>query len=494
MELLIFILLNLKNTYKHWLENIKDWCISRQLWWGHRIPAWYTPDGNIIIAKTAEEALNQLGNKQWTINDLKQDEDVLDTWFSSWLWPISVFDGFQKDKHQEIDYYYPTSDLVTAPDIIFFWVARMIMAGHAFKGQFPFKNVYFTGIVRDKDRRKMSKSLGNSPDPIQLMEQFGTDGVRMGLMLSAPAGNDILFDEALCEQGRNFCNKLWNSFRFLKGLETTDTPNIYYQKYNNQIHQWMRARIAKSTAIVNTNFEEFRISDALMELYKLTRDDFSGWYLEMIKPNYGNPIPKGDLDQSILLFDQILKLLHPFMPFITEEIWHSLNQRGDEFINQQSWPDFKTEEDPIHPRVFDLITEIRSKRNENGISPKVAALIHLNTNNPDIYIHSSGIIQKLAHASIAEITSEDTIFKVLIGTDEVSLTFNNFVKKIDNQSVIKEINRLKGFLVSIDKKLNNEKFMNNANPSIIANEMKKKSDTELKIKSLQKQIESSETI
>lgn len=483
-----------KNTYKHWLENIKDWCISRQLWWGHRIPAWYTPDGNIIIAKTAEEALNQLGNKQWTINDLKQDEDVLDTWFSSWLWPISVFDGFQKDKHQEIDYYYPTSDLVTAPDIIFFWVARMIMAGHAFKGQFPFKNVYFTGIVRDKDRRKMSKSLGNSPDPIQLMEQFGTDGVRMGLMLSAPAGNDILFDEALCEQGRNFCNKLWNSFRFLKGLETTDTPNIYYQKYNNQIHQWMRARIAKSTAIVNTNFEEFRISDALMELYKLTRDDFSGWYLEMIKPNYGNPIPKGDLDQSILLFDQILKLLHPFMPFITEEIWHSLNQRGDEFINQQSWPDFKTEEDPIHPRVFDLITEIRSKRNENGISPKVAALIQLNTNNTDIYIHSSGIIQKLAHASIGEITSEDTIFKVLIGTDEVSLTFNNFVKKIDNQSVIKEINRLKGFLVSIDKKLNNEKFMNNANPSIIANEMKKKSDTELKIKSLQKQIESSETI
>ncbi|MCH1473141.1 MAG: valine--tRNA ligase, partial [Bacteroidia bacterium] len=301
-----------KNTYRHWLENIKDWCISRQLWWGHRIPAWYTPDGSPIIAKTAEEAIKKSTNPKWTASDLKQDEDVLDTWFSSWLWPISVFDGFKNEGQKELDYYFPTSDLVTAPDIIFFWVARMVMAGHAFKKEIPFKNVYFTGIVRDKDRRKMSKSLGNSPDPIHLMEKFGTDGVRMGLMLSAPAGNDILFDEALCEQGRNFCNKLWNSFRLIKGLEVTEIQDEFSKNHSSQAHQWMSHKLSLTIERINSYFDDFRISDALMELYKLTRDDFSGWYLEMIKPTYGQPIYAKDLDKVIQMFDQILKLLHPF--------------------------------------------------------------------------------------------------------------------------------------------------------------------------------------
>ena len=320
-----------KNTYRHWLENIKDWCISRQLWWGHRIPAWYTPDGSPIIAKTAEEAIKKSTNPKWTASDLKQDEDVLDTWFSSWLWPISVFDGFKNEGQKELDYYFPTSDLVTAPDIIFFWVARMVMAGHAFKKQIPFKNVYFTGIVRDKDRRKMSKSLGNSPDPIHLMEKFGTDGVRMGLMLSAPAGNDILFDEALCEQGRNFCNKLWNSFRLIKGLEVTEVQDEFSKNHSSQAHQWMSHKLSLTIERINSYFDDFRISDALMELYKLTRDDFSGWYLEMIKPTYGQPIYAKDLDKVIQMFDQILKLLHPFMPFITEELWHGLGERNGQY-------------------------------------------------------------------------------------------------------------------------------------------------------------------
>jgi len=483
-----------KNTYRHWLENIKDWCISRQLWWGHRIPAWYTPDGQTLIAKTATEALKQIPDKQWTFNDLRQDEDVLDTWFSSWLWPMSVFDGFKDEKKRDLTYYYPTADLVTAPDIIFFWVARMVMAGHAFEGNMPFKNVYFTGIVRDKNRRKMSKSLGNSPDPIELINQFGTDGVRMGLMLSAPAGNDILFDEALCEQGRNFCNKLWNSFRLINGLKTTDNTDEYYLHNSDRIHQWMKAKIAKSIKLINAYFDEFRISDALMELYKLIRDDFSGWYLEMIKPDYGQPIPKQDLDQITNLFDQILKLLHPFMPFITEELWHGLGDRNGQYINEQSWPIIKSEKTTIDHRIFDLITEIRAKRNENGISPKTPAILKLNAKDSSIYQNCLGIIHKLANAELTSTDSTHSSFNVLIGTDDVSISFEGFVKKVDDQANLKEIERLKNFLVGIEKKLGNDKFMSNAKAEVIANEKQKKADTLSKIATLQHQIDSSKSI
>lgn len=478
-----------KNTYNHWLINVKDWCISRQLWWGHRIPAWYTPSGEVAIAKTPEEALIKLADKNLSVIDLKQDDDVLDTWFSSWLWPISVFNGFKADGKKELEYYYPTNDLVTAPDILFFWVARMIMAGHAFEGKMPFKNVYFTGIVRDKERRKMSKSLGNSPDPIELMNKYGTDGVRMGLMLSAPAGNDILFDELLCEQGRNFCNKLWNSFRLIKSLDITEKRNSYYTTYGDTIHDWMQIEIAKTTQVVNNHFDAFRISDALMELYKLTRDDFSGWYLEMIKPTFGDAIPQIDFDRTVAMFDELLKLLHPFMPFITEELWHGFDQRDNQFINQQKWPTFSInlDQQTIHLEVFELVSEIRAKRNENGISPKVEASLGINSKNSEIYLAASGIINKLANVATLE-GADENAFKVLVGTDEVSISFKNFVQKIDIAVVSKEIQRLNSFLNSIDKKLGNEKFIANASPEVIAREEQKKADTLSKIDSLKKQL------
>lgn len=476
-----------KNTYRHWLENIKDWCISRQLWWGHRIPAWHTPDGDFIITKTASEAALQSGGK-WTASDLHQDEDVLDTWFSSWLWPMSVFNGFQEEGKAELDYYYPTADLVTAPDIIFFWVARMIMAGHAFEGKIPFKNVYFTGIVRDHERRKMSKSLGNSPDPFELMGKYGTDGVRMGLMLSAPAGNDILFDEALCEQGRNFCNKLWNSFRLLEGLEQTKDRNEYYATYGETIHAWMHAKLASSIATVDEHFTHFRISDALMELYKLTRDEFSGWYLEMIKPTYGEPIPTQDLIIAKSIFDDILKLLHPFMPFITEELWHGLGDRKQLFINTEKWPNLPLANTPIDPSVFQLISEIRAKRNENGMSPKLVATLSINEQDRAKYAAAAGIIQKLGN--VDEIGSETNGFKVLVGTDEITISFKDFVQKVDTEAINGEVKRLKGFLMGIDKKLSNEKFMANAKPDVIDKELQKKEDTLSKIASLEAQLAS----
>lgn len=477
-----------KNTYNHWLTNIKDWCISRQLWWGHRIPAWYAPNGQVQIAKTAEEALALFDDKSLVAQDLKQDEDVLDTWFSSWLWPISVFEGFDEAGKEELAYYYPTADLVTAPDIIFFWVARMIMAGYAFEGKKPFKNVYFTGIVRDKERRKMSKSLGNSPDPIDLMNQYGTDGVRMGLMLSAPAGNDILFDESLCEQGRNFCNKLWNSYRLISGLETTDARNEYYTNYADLAHQWIEDKIAKSTALVNEHFDNFRISDALMELYKLTRDEFSGWYLEMIKPNFGDPIPQEDLNKAVANFDIILRLLHPFMPFITEELWQALEEKDNIFINQQEWPKFNQDiNQTINNQVFTLISEIRAKRNENGISPKVEAKVSVLSKDMQAYTSVEGIISKLANVSQLHTQAQEG-FKVLVGTDEVSIEFKDFVQKVDVGAIQNEIKRLKGFLIGIDKKLGNEKFMANAKPDVIEREEQKKADTLSKITSLESQL------
>lgn len=476
-----------KNTYRHWLENIKDWCISRQLWWGHRIPAWYTPAGEAIIASTAEEALEQAkkSDPNITQDQLKQDEDVLDTWFSSWIWPIGVFDGFTEEGQKEFDYYYPTADLVTGPDIIFFWVARMIMAGYGFKGEKPFDRVYFTGIVRDKQRRKMSKSLGNSPDPIALMDNYGTDGVRMGLMLSAPAGNDLLFDEALCEQGRNFCNKLWNSFRLISSWETTEERSAFYVENADTIHQWMHSRLAHTIESVNRYFDEFRISDALMELYKLTRDDFSSWYLEMLKPEYGEPIPSKDLRLAKHHFEMILELLHPFMPFITEHLWQNMDNREGEYINQQQWPILVGEEEAIEASVFELISEIRAKRNQHGISPKMECTLGFSA-NAEKYEKAASIIKKLANASIVADNKEG--FKSLVGTDETFIHFQDFTVEVDEEKINKEIKRLEGMLFGINKKLSNEKFMANAKQDIIDRELQKQKDTESKIQSLKAQL------
>jgi len=476
-----------KSTYNYWLENIKDWCISRQLWWGHRIPAWYAPTGEVIIAKTAAEAFAKCKNPNFDITSLKQDEDVLDTWFSSWLWPMSVFDGFKDPQNPDYQYYYPTSDLVTGPDIIFFWVARMIMAGYAFADQKPFKNVYFTGIVRDNQRRKMSKSLGNSPDPIELMGKYGTDGVRMGLMLSAPAGNDLLFQEDLCEQGRNFCNKLWNSYRLIQGWEVAEERDAFAEKNHQNIHGWMENRLEKTIASVEHHFKGFKISDALMDLYKLTRDDFSGWYLEMIKPPFGAPISAADKEKAIAIFEQILKLLHPFMPFVTDFLWKELTGRDDYLINTQ-WPSIEKSTQTIDEQTFKLISEIRGKRNELGISPKLPAKIQA---APSILAHYHlyfDIISKLANVSVLESTIDEKAIKTLVGTDEIALFFEGYEKKVDLQTIEKEIQRLEGFLMSIDKKLGNEKFMNNASAEIIEKEQAKKSDTLQKIASLKSQL------
>lgn len=367
-----------KNIYRHWIENIKDWCISRQLWWGHRIPAYYLPNnGGFVVAETPEEALTMAkeksGNNDLTIDDLKQDEDCLDTWFSSWLWPISVFNGINDPDNEEIKYYYPTSDLVTAPDIIFFWVARMIMAGYEYKGTFPFKHVYFTGIVRDKLGRKMSKSLGNSPDPIELIDKFGADGVRMGMMLSAPAGNDILFDESLCEQGRNFNNKIWNAFRLIKGWEVSDAEQ---PTSNKTAVKWFEAKLKITNDEVNDLFKKYRISEALMAVYRLFWDEFSSWYLEMIKPNYGTPIDHSTYDMTLKFFNELLKMLHPFMPFITEELWQHIYERkeGESIMRDCLSIPASTKEDENLvadiENVKQIISNIRTIRNQKNISPK----------------------------------------------------------------------------------------------------------------------------
>jgi valyl-tRNA synthetase len=476
-----------KSTYNYWLENIKDWCISRQLWWGHRIPAWYTPNGTIIIAKTAEEALAKSGDKNLALSDLRQDEDVLDTWFSSWLWPISVFDGFKDSENPDYQYFYPTSDLVTGPDIIFFWVARMIMAGYSFADKKPFNNVYFTGIVRDSQRRKMSKSLGNSPDPLELMAKYGTDGVRMGLMLSAPAGNDLLFQEELCEQGRNFCNKLWNSYRLIQGWDVVEERDAFAAKNHQLIHSWMQHRLEKAIFNVEQYFKSFKISEALMELYKLTRDDFSGWYLEMIKPPYGKPIAAADKTIAIEIFEQILKLLHPFMPFVTDYLWKELTQSNDYLLNQQ-WSSVINTEEAIPELVFKLISEVRAKRNELGISPKLSAVIYTQQNVVSKYVPYSDIISKLGNVSGIENATNTQAIASLVGTDEVGVFFEGYEKKVDVEAVKKEIKRLEGFLLLINKKLENEKFMANASQDVIAREQAKKSDTLQKLEILKGQM------
>ena len=487
-----------KTTYKNWLDNIQDWCISRQLWWGHRIPAYFYGEGedDFVVAETAEEALKLVqqksGKADMKLEDLKQDEDALDTWFSSWLWPISLFDGINNPDNEEINYYYPTSDLVTGPDIIFFWVARMIMAGEEYMGKFPFKNVYFTGIVRDKLGRKMSKSLGNSPDPIELIEKFGADGVRMGMMLSAPAGNDILFDESLCEQGRNFNNKIWNAFRLVKGWETAD---IEQPEANKVAVKWFEAKLKEVNAEVNDLFKKYRISEALMAVYRLFWDEFSSWYLEMVKPEYQKPMDKASYDATLRFFETLLKMLHPFMPFITEELWQNIYERkdGESIMSDKLELEAPTADEQALTANIELLKQIiggvRTIRNQKNISPReVLKLQIVGANELEAY---NCVLAKMANLDeIAVVNEKDgTASAFMVGTTEYAVPLGD---KIDVAAEIEkaeaQLKHLEGFLAGINKKLSNEKFVANAPEAVVALERKKKSDSEEKIAALKETI------
>ena len=488
-----------KNTYRHWLENIKDWCISRQLWWGHRIPAYYFKDAEgknaTVVAETSEEALKLAKEKNPAVTaaDLEQESDCMDTWFSSWLWPISVFDGINHPDNEEINYYYPTSDLVTGPDIIFFWVARMIMAGYEYRGKFPFKHVYFTGIVRDKLGRKMSKSLGNSPDPIMLIEKYGADGVRMGMMLSAPAGNDILFDETLCEQGRNFNNKIWNAFRLVQGWETTE---IEQPEANRIAVEWFEAKLRAVNAEMNDQFKSYRISEALMTVYRLFWDEFSSWYLEMIKPEYGKPIDKVTYDATLSFFDNLLKMLHPFMPFITEELWQHIYDRKDsESIMRDELKipaPTKAEERLISDieQVKAIVGGVRTVRNQKNIAPKVELELDvIGQNNYEAY---NSVIRKMANLKAIEVVEEKPgdASGFMVGTDSFAVPVGDLIDvaaEIEKQE--KELNHLEGFLAGIKKKLSNENFVAHAPAAVIERERKKQSDSEEKIAALKASLE-----
>ena len=483
-----------KNTYKYWMENIKDWCISRQLWWGHRIPAYFLPQGGFVVAETAEKALElakeKTGNPDLKPEDLRQDDDCLDTWFSSWLWPISLFDGINNPGNEEIKYYYPTSDLVTGPDIIFFWVARMIMAGYEYMGDMPFKNVYFTGIVRDKLGRKMSKSLGNSPDPLELIDRFGADGVRMGMMLSAPAGNDILFDDALCEQGRNFNNKIWNAFRLVKGWEVADIEQPEYAKLATE---WFEAMLSKTAAEVNDLFGKYRLSEALMAVYKLFWDEFSSWYLEMVKPAYGQPIDKVTYEKTLNFFDTLLKLLHPFMPFITEELWqHIYDRKEGESIMVQVLQVSETYNEDIIARfeaVKEVIGGIRTIRLQKNIAQKEALSLEVIGENPVEAF--SAVIAKLCNLSAIQTvaTKADGAAAFMVGTTEYAVPLGNLINVEEELKKLEaDLKYQEGFLQSVLKKLSNEKFVSKAPANVIEMERKKQADAETKIAALKESI------
>ena len=506
-----------KNTYKNWLENIQDWCISRQLWWGHRIPAYYyNENDDYVVAENAEKALElareKSGNANLQASDLRQDEDALDTWFSSWLWPISLFDGINNPGNEEINYYYPTSDLVTGPDIIFFWVARMIMAGEEYIGKFPFKNVYFTGIVRDKLGRKMSKSLGNSPDPIELIEKFGADGVRMGMMLSAPAGNDILFDEALCEQGRNFNNKIWNAFRLVKGWKVADETflaepsgkaerNIKDEtlKANEIATKWFEAKLKQTNAEVNDLFKKYRISEALMAVYKLFWDEFSSWYLEMVKPAYINgepqPIDKQTYDKTLEFFDIQLKMLHPFMPFITEELWQHLYDRKDgESIMRVSLelPAPTKADDELTAKIENvkqIVSGVRMVRNQKNIAPKEQ--LDLQVVGKNDYAEFDAVTIKMANLKSINVVAEKdaTASAFMVGTDEFAVPVGDMIDvEAEIAKMEAQLQHLEGFLAGVKKKLSNERFVANAPEAVVALERKKQSDSEEKIAALKESI------
>ncbi len=484
-----------KNTYKHWMENVKDWCVSRQLWWGHRIPAYFLPQGGYVVAETPEQALEKAkaktGNQNLTLNDLRQDSDCLDTWFSSWLWPISLFDGINNPNNKEISYYYPTSDLVTGPDIIFFWVARMIMAGYQYMGDMPFRNVYFTGIVRDKIGRKMSKSLGNSPDPIELMEKYGADGVRMGMMLSAPAGNDILFDEALCEQGRNFNNKIWNALRLVKGWEVADAEQ---PKAAAMAIEWFNSKLSQTINELEEEFSKYRISEALMTVYKLFWDEFSAWYLELIKPVYGQPIDRKTFDATIGFFEKLTLLLHPFMPFITEEIWQSLADRKEgESIVVAPMPKAM----PVDEKLLagfeltkEIVANIRTVRKEKNIPQKEAltmSVIKHETYNENL----DCIIMKLCNMTAIDFVAEKLPLSAgfIVNKNEYFIPVGNMINKEEElKKLYDELDYAQKFLASVKNKLANENFVAHAPAAVIEKERKKQSDAETKISILNEQI------
>ena len=484
-----------KNTYKNWLENIKDWCISRQLWWGHRIPAYFLPEGGYVVAETPEKALElakeKTGKADLRLEDLRQDEDCLDTWFSSWLWPISLFDGINNPGNEEIKYYYPTSDLVTGPDIIFFWVARMIMAGYEYMGDMPFRNVYFTGIVRDKLGRKMSKSLGNSPDPLDLIERYGADGVRMGMMLSAPAGNDILFDDALCEQGRNFNNKIWNAFRLVKGWEVS--AEVEVPEAAALAMKWFESKQNAVALEVADLFSKYRLSEALMAVYKLFWDEFSSWYLEMIKPAYGQPISKVVYDTTIGFFDNLLHLLHPFMPFITEELWQHIVDRkdGDSLMVSPMVAPGKVDEAIVQQFevVKEIISNVRSIRLQKNIPQKEALELQAVGENPVAAFNA--VITKMCNlSSIAVVEAKaDGAAAFMVGTTEYAVPLGNMIDvEAEIARMEAELKHKEGFLQGVLKKLSNEKFVNNAPAAVIELERKKQADAESIIKSLKESI------
>ena len=487
-----------KNTYRHWLENIKDWCISRQLWWGHRIPAYYFDNAgkkDFVVAETAEEALKLAQEKNASIKaeDLEQESDCLDTWFSSWLWPISLFDGIEHPDNEEINYYYPTSDLVTGPDIIFFWVARMIMAGYEYRGKMPFKHVYFTGIVRDKLGRKMSKSLGNSPDPLDLIDKFGADGVRMGMMLSAPAGNDILFDESLCEQGRNFNNKIWNAFRLVKGWETAE---IEQPKSAEIAVKWFDAKLKEVNEEMQKQFKDYRISEALMTVYKLFWDEFSSWYLEMVKPAYGQPIDQKSYDATLRFFDALLKMLHPFMPFITEELWQHIYDRkdGESIMREKLEIPAPTDEEQKLAAdieaVKQIIAGVRTVRNQKNIAQKEQLSLQVvGKNDFEAY---NDVTLKMANLDKIEVIAEKSAdaSSFMVGTDEFAVPLGDLIDvAAEIEKAEAQLKHLEGFLMGVRKKLSNENFVAHAPEKVVALERKKESDSVEKIAALKATIE-----
>ncbi len=488
-----------KNTYRHWLENIKDWCISRQLWWGHRIPAYYLPEGGYVVAESIEEAVKlaqeKSGNANLTAADLRQDEDALDTWFSSWLWPISLFDGIMNPDNEEFNYYYPTSDLVTGPDIIFFWVARMIMAGYEFTGKMPFKNVYFTGIVRDKLGRKMSKSLGNSPDPLDLIDRFGADGVRMGMMLAAPAGNDILFDEALCEQGRNFCNKIWNAFRLVQGWQVDKTA--VQPETARLAVEWFNAKLRQSAAEIADLYSKYRLSEALMEVYHLFWDEFSSWFLEMVKPAYGSPIDVTTYEAVLEAFNHLLHLLHPFMPFITEELWQHLAERKEGesiMVSPQTIAVPAEGDDAILAQIEmmkNVVAGVRAIRNTKNISPREVLDLQVIAANPIAALDS--LVVKMANVNgvVVVETKGEGVSSFMVGTTEYAVPLGGLIDvEAEIAKAEAELKHLEGFLNGVKKKLSNERFVNNAPAAVVELERKKQSDAESKIATLKETIAS----
>ncbi len=486
-----------KNMYRSWMENVRDWCISRQLWWGHRIPAYFLPNGEFVVAKTAEEALviaNEQFGQNYKLSDLNQEEDVLDTWFSSWLWPISVFDSdvFTTGKpNEELKYYYPTNDLVTAPEILFFWVARMIIAGYEYMGEKPFRNVYLTGIVRDKLGRKMSKSLGNSPDPLDLISQYGADGVRTGMLFSSPAGNDLPYDDKLVEQGRNFANKIWNAFRLVKGWEID--PELDGTANSSSI-EWFENRFNQALVEINEHFEKFRISDALMTTYKLVWGDFCSWYLEMIKPEYQHPIDQETYDKTIAIFEDILKILHPFMPFISEELWHQIKERTvEESLILASWPEAKPFESKIieeASQVFEVVSQVRNLRASKGMSPKEVLDLTIKTKNPSLYARFEAVLNKLANLSSLNFGDKvENAVSFVVKSDECFIPMGDAIDVEEEKANIqKELDYTKGFLNTVMKKLSNERFVNGAPAQVLEMERKKQADAESKIQALEESL------